>query len=67
MLLIQPLVWLVLMGNSMSGLTRNPMAAKMLGTGNYLTFMTPGIMIMTALFGGVFGGTTISGTEGLVS
>jgi ABC-2 type transport system permease protein len=59
MLLIQPLVWLVLMGNSMSGLTRNPMAAKMLGTGNYLSFMTPGIMIMTALFGGVFGGTTI--------
>jgi len=59
MLVIQPLVWLVLMGNSMSGLTRNPMAAKMLGTGNYLTFMTPGIMIMTALFGGVFGGTSI--------
>ena len=59
MLIVQPLVWLVLMGNSMSGLTRNPMAAKMLGTGNYLTFMTPGIMIMTALFGGVFGGTTI--------
>ena len=59
MLVIQPLVWLVLMGNSMSGLTRNPMAAKMLGTGNYLIFMTPGIMIMTALFGGVFGGTSI--------
>jgi ABC-2 type transport system permease protein len=59
MLVIQPLVWLVLMGNSMSGLTRNPAAAKMLGTGNYLVFMTPGIMIMTALFGGVFGGTSI--------
>ena len=59
MLIIQPLVWLVLIGNSMSGLTRNPAAAKMLGTGNYLIFMTPGIMIMTALFGGVFGGTSI--------
>ncbi|MCX6250270.1 MAG: ABC transporter permease [Bacteroidetes bacterium] len=59
MLVVQPLVWLVLMGNSMAGLTRNPIAAKMLGTGNYLTFMTPGIMIMTALFGGVFGGTSI--------
>ena len=35
------------------------MAAKMLGTGNYLDFMAPGIMIMTALFGGVFGGTSI--------
>ena len=59
MIVIQPLVWLVLMGNSMSGLTSNPMAAKMLGTGNYLDFMAPGVMIMTALFGGVFGGTTI--------
>jgi ABC-2 type transport system permease protein len=59
MLIVQPLVWLVLMGNSMTGLTRNPVAAKMLGTGNYLAFMTPGIMIMTALFGGVFGGTSI--------
>jgi ABC-2 type transport system permease protein len=59
MAIIQPLVWLVLMGNTMSGLTRNPMAAKMLGTGSYLDFMTPGIMIMTALFGGVFGGISI--------
>ncbi len=59
MVVIQPLIWLVLMGNSMSGLTRNPQAAQMLGTGNYLDFMTPGIMIMTALFGGVFGGITI--------
>ena len=59
MAVIQPLVWLVLMGNAMSGLTRNPMAAKMLGTSNYLEFMTPGIMIMTSLFGGVFGGNSI--------
>ena len=59
MAVIQPLVWLVLMGNAMTGLTRNPMAAKMLGTGNYLEFMTPGIMIMTSLFGGVFGGNSI--------
>jgi len=59
MTVVQPLVWLVLMGNSMSGLTRNPMAAKMMGTSNYLQFMTPGVMIMTALFGGVFGGTSV--------
>lgn len=59
MAVIQPLVWLVLMGNAMSGLTRNPMATKMLGTSNYLEFMTPGIMIMTVLFGGVFGGNSI--------
>jgi ABC-2 type transport system permease protein len=59
MAIVQPVVWLVLMGNAMSGLTNNPMAAKMLGTTSYLNFMMPGVMIMTALFGGVFGGTTI--------
>jgi len=56
---VQPVVWLVLMGSSLTGLTRNPQAAQVLGTGNYLEFMTPGIMIMTALFGGVYGGTTV--------
>lgn len=57
--IVQPTVWLVLVGSNLSGLTRNPAAAQSLGTGNYLTFMTPGIMIMTALFGGVFGGTSV--------
>lgn len=56
---VQPVVWLVLMGNNLAGLTHNPMAAQFLGTGNYLSFMTPGIMVMTALFNGVFGGTTV--------
>ncbi|MGQ9511804.1 ABC transporter permease [Thermodesulfitimonas sp.] len=59
MAVVQPVVWLALMGNAISGLTNNPVAARMLGTGNYLDFMTPGVMIMTALFGGVFGGTSI--------
>jgi ABC-2 type transport system permease protein len=59
MAIVQPAIWLVLMGNAMSGLTANPMAIKMLGTNSYLSFMMPGVMIMTALFGGVFGGTTI--------
>jgi ABC-2 type transport system permease protein len=59
MAFVQPIVWLVLMGNMMTGLTNNPMAARMLGTGSYIDFMTPGIMIMTSLFGGVMGGTSI--------
>ena len=59
MAIIQPLVWLVLMGNAMSGLTNNPMAIRMLGTTKYLDFMTPGIMIMTSLFGGVSGGSSV--------
>jgi len=57
--LIQPVIWLGLMGNMMRGLTNNPMAAQAFGTGNYLTFMTPGIILMTVLFGGVFGGVSI--------
>ncbi len=56
---VQPLVWLVFMGSSMAGLTRNPTAEKLLGTGSYLDFMVPGVMIMTALFGGVFGGVSV--------
>ena len=57
--IIQPMVWLVLMGSSLAGLSRNPIAARMLGTESYLTFMTPGVMVMTALFSGVFGGTSV--------
>ncbi len=56
---IQPFLWLVLMGNAMSGLTSNPMAAQFLGTGNYLTFMTPGIILMTVMFTSIFSGTTV--------
>ncbi len=56
---IQPFLWLVLMGNAMSGLTSNPMAASFLGTGNYLTFMTPGIILMTVMFTSIFSGTTV--------
>ena len=56
---IQPFLWLVLMGNAMSGLTNNPMAAQFLGTGNYLTFMTPGVVLMTIMFSSIFAGTTV--------
>lgn len=59
MVIVQPLIWLGLMGNMMSGLTNNPFAAKSLGVSNYLDFMTPGIILMTALFGGIFGGLSI--------
>ncbi len=56
---IQPLVWLGLMGNMMSGMMNNNMASRALGVSNYLDFMTPGIILMTTLFGGMFGGMTI--------
>ncbi len=57
--LLQPFIWLVLMGSAMAGFTRSPEALQLIGTDNYLQFMAPGIMIMTALFGGVYGGTSV--------
>lgn len=57
--IIQPFIWLALMGNTMSGLTANPMAEQFLGTGNYLTFMTPGVILMTLIFSSIFSGTSI--------
>ncbi|MBC7222408.1 ABC transporter permease [Candidatus Bipolaricaulota bacterium] len=56
---IQPLIWLGLMGNMMQGLTQNPFIERLLGTTSYLAFMTPGIILMTVLFGGVFSGLSI--------
>ena len=57
--LIQPLLWLGLMGNVMEGFSKNPYVQQMLGTQSYLAFMTPGIILMTVLFGGVFSGISI--------
>jgi ABC-2 type transport system permease protein len=59
MLVVQPAIWLVLMGNMMTRLTDNPYTAQMLGVDNYLSFMTPGVMIMSTLYTGVFGGISI--------
>ena len=59
MTLIQPVIWLAFMGNTMNRVTDNPFGTQMFGTSNYLTFMTPGVILMTVLFGGVFGGMSI--------
>ncbi len=59
MTLIQPLIWLMLMGSMMAGMTNNPYGVRMLGVARYIDFMTPGIMIMTALFSGTFCGFSL--------
>jgi len=53
--LLQPLVWLLLVGN-MFGRTRSlpGFPAK-----TYLDFMTPGVLVMVGLFAGAAGGMTI--------
>lgn len=56
---IQPLIWLGLMGNMMQGLAQNPFVERLLGTSSYLAFMTPGVILMTVLFGGVFAGMSV--------
>jgi len=57
--LVQPILWLGLMGNMMGKVFDNPYVAQAMGVSNYMAFMTPGIIIMTVLFGGVFGGISI--------
>jgi ABC-2 type transport system permease protein len=65
-LVIQPIFWLVLMGNTFN----NPAITGMIGraiqtqfgsgtVSSYLDYMTAGIVAMTLLFGGVFGGISI--------
>ncbi len=59
MSVVQPVIWLVLMGSMMARLTDNPVTAEMIGVDNYLAFMVPGVMMMSSLYTGVFGGISI--------
>lgn len=53
--IVQPLVWLLLMGNIFRQTSNLPgFPAR-----SYMDFMTPGVLAMVALFGGSFGGMTI--------
>ncbi|RMF73638.1 MAG: ABC transporter permease [Alphaproteobacteria bacterium] len=53
--IIHPLVWLLLFGSLFSGVTR--MAG--FPTENYMAFLTPGLMVMTAFFGSAFAGMSL--------
>jgi len=53
--IVQPLVWLGLMGNMFSNISAIPgFPAK-----SYLQFMTPGVIAMISIFGATFGGMSI--------
>jgi ABC-2 type transport system permease protein len=53
--LVQPMVWLLLFGNLFRSLVHLPgFTAR---TGSYLEFLTPGVVIMTALFSSGWAGT----------
>jgi len=55
MILIQPFIWLVLMGN----LFERMAAVPGFPADSYLDYMAPGVIIMVTLFGGIFGGLSI--------
>ncbi|HEY0118939.1 MAG TPA: ABC transporter permease [Cellulomonas sp.] len=51
--LIQPLIWIVLFGNVFRSVAQVPG----FGAGSYLTFLAPGILMMTMLYSGAWAGT----------
>jgi ABC-2 type transport system permease protein len=53
--LIQPIIWLLLFGSLFKSVVNIPGFA---GTGSYLEFLTPGIVMMMALFGAAWAGTS---------
>lgn len=55
MTIIQPVIWLALMGNVFQKVARIPGFPA----DSYLNYMAPGIVVMVTLFGGVFGGMTL--------
>lgn len=50
--LIQPIIWILLYGQAYKNITE----LGGFGTANYLTYLTPGIVVMTALFSGGWNG-----------
>ena len=52
--LIQPAIWIVVIGNTFSG--TQPLIQSVGFDGQYIEFMAPGVLILTAIFTSVFGG-----------
>ena len=53
--LLQPIIWLLLFGELFKRITEIPG----FGASNYIAFLTPGVVIMNALFGGGWSGMSI--------
>ncbi len=52
--LIQPAVWIVVVGNIFAG--TQPLIQSVGFDGEYIEFMTPGVIVLTAIFTSIFGG-----------
>ena len=55
LLLVQPMVWLVLYGQLFHNVTR----LGGFGTGSYITFLAPAIVVMNAFFGATWSGMSM--------
>jgi len=52
--LIQPAIWIIVIGNTFAG--TQPLIQSVGFDGEYIEFMTPGVIILTAIFTSIFGG-----------
>ena len=52
--LIQPAIWIIVVGNIFSG--TQPLIQSVGFEGEYIEFMAPGVIILTAIFTSIFGG-----------
>jgi len=52
--LIQPAIWIIVIGNTFSG--TQPLIESVGFEGEYIEFMAPGVIILTAIFTSIFGG-----------
>ncbi|MEJ2259399.1 MAG: ABC transporter permease [Nitrosopumilaceae archaeon] len=52
--LIQPAIWIIVIGNTFSG--TQPLIQSVGFEGQYIEFMAPGVIILTAIFTSIFGG-----------
>jgi len=52
--LIQPAIWIIVIGNTFAG--TEPLIQSVGFEGKYIEFMTPGVIILTAIFTSIFGG-----------
>lgn len=56
--LVQPMIWLLLFGQLFRKVVEIPGFSAPGGNATYLEFMTPGVVMMTAMFGAAWAGTT---------
>lgn len=52
--LIQPAIWIIVVGNTFAG--TKPLIEAVGFQGEYIEFMTPGVIVLTAIFTSIFGG-----------